>query len=154
MAGMTVKEICKLLDLQPHQEGGFFKETFRDSDIVLSTDSLPPRYKVARPVSTAIYFLLPTGAVSRLHRIPCAEVWHFYASEPLTVSLFWHPNSMSFFHNQLQPIFLGKMEVPSCRFNVESWLFSFFFHQDFCALCLSFFLVFTSHEYDSLFLQL
>ncbi|CAM6049501.1 unnamed protein product [Sphagnum compactum] len=85
MAGMTVKEICKLLDLQPHQEGGFFKETFRDSDIMLSTDSLPPRYKVARPVSTAIYFLLPTGAVSCLHRIPCAEVWHFYAGEPLTV---------------------------------------------------------------------
>ncbi len=110
--------------------------------------------KVARPVSTAIYFLLPTGAVSRLHRIPCAEVWHFYAGEPLTVSLFWHPNSMSFFHNQLQPIFLGKMEVPSCRFDDESWLFPLFFHRDFCALCLSFFLVFTSHECDSLFLQL
>jgi hypothetical protein len=72
--------------------------------------------KVARPVSTAIYFLLPTGAVSCLHRIPCAEVWHFYAGEPLTVSLFWYPNSMSFFHNQLQPIFLGKMEVHSCWF--------------------------------------
>jgi hypothetical protein len=72
--------------------------------------------KVARPVSTAIYFLLPTGAVSCLHRIPCAEVWHFYAGEPLTVSFFWYPISMSFFHNQLQPIFLGKMEVPSCRF--------------------------------------
>lgn len=51
MAGMTVKEICKLLDLQPHQEGGFFKETFRDSDILLSTDSLPPRCEFLLPIS-------------------------------------------------------------------------------------------------------
>lgn len=42
--------------------------------------------KVDRAVSTAIYFLLPSGSVSRLHRIPCAETWHFYKGEPLTVS--------------------------------------------------------------------
>ncbi|XP_039854273.1 uncharacterized protein LOC120712540 isoform X1 [Panicum virgatum] len=41
--------------------------------------------KVDRAVSTAIYFLLPAGSVSRLHRIPCAETWHFYKGEPLTV---------------------------------------------------------------------
>lgn len=41
--------------------------------------------KVGRAVSTAIYFLLPAGSVSRLHRIPCAETWHFYKGEPLTV---------------------------------------------------------------------
>ncbi|KAG6389092.1 hypothetical protein SASPL_150551 [Salvia splendens] len=41
--------------------------------------------KVDRPVSTSIYFLLPSGSVSHLHRIPCAEVWHFYLGEPLTV---------------------------------------------------------------------
>ncbi|VAI60383.1 unnamed protein product [Triticum turgidum subsp. durum] len=41
--------------------------------------------KVGRAVSTAIYFLLPSGSVSHLHRIPCAETWHFYKGEPLTV---------------------------------------------------------------------
>ena len=46
-----------------------------------------PADKVDRPVSTAIYFLLPSGSVSHLHRIPCAEVWHFYLGEPLTVCL-------------------------------------------------------------------
>eukprot|EP00850_Spirogloea_muscicola_P021322 SM000244S08557 [mRNA] locus=s244:47391:48261:- [translate_table: standard] len=40
---------------------------------------------VGRAVSTAIYFLLPAGSVSRLHRMPAAEVWHFYLGEPLTV---------------------------------------------------------------------
>ena len=41
--------------------------------------------KVGCAVSTAIYFLLPSGSVSRLHRIPCAKTWHFYKGEPLTV---------------------------------------------------------------------
>jgi uncharacterized protein len=43
--------------------------------------------KVGRAVSTAIYFLLPERSVSRLHRIPCAETWHLYKGEPLTVSI-------------------------------------------------------------------
>ncbi|KAG0503874.1 hypothetical protein HPP92_003946 [Vanilla planifolia] len=46
---------------------------------------IQPQNKVGRPVSTAIYFLVPSGSVSRLHRIPCAETWHFYLGEPLTV---------------------------------------------------------------------
>jgi predicted cupin superfamily sugar epimerase len=78
-------EVVALLDLKPHVEGGFYAETFRDSSISLSTHQLPPQYKVDRPVSTAIYFLLPAGSISRLHRIPCAETWHFYMGEPLTV---------------------------------------------------------------------
>ncbi|XP_008792852.2 uncharacterized protein LOC103709333 [Phoenix dactylifera] len=86
--GATAKkafEVAALLDLKPHPEGGFFSETFRDSSITLSKSQLPPQYKVDRPVSTAIYFMLPTGSVSHLHRIPCAETWHFYMGEPLTV---------------------------------------------------------------------
>lgn len=39
----------------------------------------------ARSFSTAIYFLVPRGSVSRLHRIRSAEVWHFYLGSPLTV---------------------------------------------------------------------
>jgi len=41
--------------------------------------------KVDRAVSSAIYFLLPAGEIARLHRIPCAETWHYYLGEPLTV---------------------------------------------------------------------
>ncbi|CAM0907646.1 unnamed protein product [Alopecurus aequalis] len=82
---MTATEVAALLDLKPHPEGGFYAETFRDSSVSLTTAQLPPQYKVGRAVSTAIYFLLPTGSVSRLHRIPCAETWHFYKGDPLTV---------------------------------------------------------------------
>ncbi|CAM6108947.1 unnamed protein product [Calypogeia fissa] len=82
---MGVQKLKEALNLQPHPEGGFFAETFRDDSVKLETSSLPSHFKVGRPVSTAIYFLLPTGSKSRMHIIPSAEVWHFYGGEPLTV---------------------------------------------------------------------
>ncbi|XP_043703302.1 uncharacterized protein LOC122653516 [Telopea speciosissima] len=78
-------EIAALLNLLPHPDGGFYLETHRDSSITLPRSLLPSRYKVDRPISTAIYFLLPAGSVAWLHRIPCAETFHFYLGEPLTI---------------------------------------------------------------------
>jgi predicted cupin superfamily sugar epimerase len=71
---MDAKYWIDTLQLKPHPEGGFFRETFRDA-----------HQKDGRSVSTAIYFLLPQGSVSRLHRIDASEVWHFYAGGPLEV---------------------------------------------------------------------
>ncbi|KAK4761706.1 hypothetical protein SAY87_029590 [Trapa incisa] len=85
MSPPTTSKIVEKLNLTPHPEGGFYSETLRDSSVVLSTSQLPSRYKVNRPVSTSIYFLMPSGNVSLLHRIPMAETWHFYMGEPLTV---------------------------------------------------------------------
>ncbi|KAK8941930.1 hypothetical protein KSP40_PGU017894 [Platanthera guangdongensis] len=82
---MKASEIAATLDLKPHPEGGYYAETFRDHSVTLSKSQLPDQYKVDRPVSTSIYFLLPSGSASHLHRIPCAETWHFYMGEPLTV---------------------------------------------------------------------
>ena len=64
------------LGLQPHPEGGHFRETFRD--IPGST---------GRAFSTAIYFLLRAGEVSRWHRIDATEIWHWYAGAPLLVTI-------------------------------------------------------------------
>ncbi|MFM9846865.1 MAG: cupin domain-containing protein [Hyphomicrobiaceae bacterium] len=77
MSGLTAVDVIRLLDLQPHPEGGYFRETFRDS----RTD------QDARSVSTAIYFLLKMGEVSRWHRVDAAEVWHWYAGSPLQLSI-------------------------------------------------------------------
>ncbi|GLT98806.1 hypothetical protein SLE2022_162860 [Rubroshorea leprosula] len=81
----SASEIALKLNLSPHPEGGFYAETFRDTSVFLSKSQLPPEYKVDRAVSSCIYFLLPSGSVSRLHRIPCSETWHFYMGEPITV---------------------------------------------------------------------
>jgi len=78
---LSADEIVRLLDLEPHPEGGRFRETFRDTATVASgADS-------ARAASTAIYFLLRAGEVSRWHRVDAAEVWHWYAGAPLALTL-------------------------------------------------------------------
>jgi predicted cupin superfamily sugar epimerase len=68
--------IIRLLKLKPHPEGGYFRETFRDSERTIA-----PAHRRAH--STAIYFLLKQGQASRWHRIDAAEVWHWYAGAPL-----------------------------------------------------------------------
>ena len=71
-------EIIELLELAPHPEGGFFRETFRDSSAV--TDG-------GRAASTAIYFLLKGGQISRWHKVDAAEVWHWYSGAPLELGI-------------------------------------------------------------------
>jgi len=66
--------LIALLDLKPHPEGGYFRETFRDGSN-------------GRAHSTAIYFLLKAGEVSRWHRVDAAEVWHFYRGAPLELRI-------------------------------------------------------------------
>jgi uncharacterized protein len=78
----SAKTLIKIFDLKEHPEGGYFKESYRSSETI-SRQALPPRYKGGRCFSTSIYFLLPAGSVSRLHRIASDEVWHFYLGGPL-----------------------------------------------------------------------
>lgn len=68
--------LIHLLDLKPHPEGGHFRETFRDGG---GADG--------RAYSTAIYFLLKAGEVSRWHRVDAAEIWHFYRGAPLELKI-------------------------------------------------------------------
>ena len=67
---IAAARIIRLLKLKPHPEGGYFRETFRDSGS-------------GRVHSTAIYFLLKKGQASRWHRVDAAEVWHWYGGAPL-----------------------------------------------------------------------
>jgi hypothetical protein len=72
----SAAEIIATLGLEPHPEGGWYAETFRDA-------AGGPRGH-----STAIYFLLEQGQLSAWHRVKdAAEVWHFYAGAPLALSM-------------------------------------------------------------------
>lgn len=74
---MNAEDVIGLLALEPHPEGGHFRETYRD-----------PRTDVdGRAVSTGIYFLLKAGEISRWHRVDAAEMWHWYAGAPLQLSI-------------------------------------------------------------------
>lgn len=70
------------LHLEPHPEGGFYRETYRATGIIPAR----PSFGGERSASTAIYFLLKSGQRSKLHRIKSDELWHFYAGDPLEIS--------------------------------------------------------------------
>lgn len=74
---LTAPDIIARLGLEPHPEGGHYRETFRDS----RTDA------DGRAFSTAIYFLLARGERSHWHRIDAIEVWHYYAGSALTLQI-------------------------------------------------------------------
>ncbi|MDU8926530.1 cupin domain-containing protein [Alisedimentitalea sp. MJ-SS2] len=66
--------IIRHLKLQPHPEGGHYRQTW-----VASGDG--------RAAGTCIYFLLREGEHSHWHKVDAAEIWHFYAGAPLILSI-------------------------------------------------------------------
>jgi predicted cupin superfamily sugar epimerase len=73
-----VQELIELLRLEPHPEGGHYRETFRSATTVRPDDARP-----ARNALTTIQFLLARGEHSRWHRVTSAEAWHFYEGDEL-----------------------------------------------------------------------
>ena len=71
-------ELIERLQLQPHPEGGFFRELFRSEQSVIPTDDRGERAAI-----TTIYFLLTRDTYSRWHRVLSDEVWHLYEGGPL-----------------------------------------------------------------------
>ncbi len=74
------------LDLRPHPEGGYFRETYRAVETVPAS-ALPARFDGPRAFSTAVYFLLTRDAFSAFHRIRSDELWHFYAGDGVTIAV-------------------------------------------------------------------
>ena len=75
MEDMTADEIVARLDLAPHPEGGWYRQTWVEDRAE------------GRPAGTCIYFLLAEGRASHWHRVDATEIWHFYAGAPLVLSL-------------------------------------------------------------------
>lgn len=69
--------LIQRLGLEPHPEGGWFRETWRAE----------PTATGERSAATAIYFLLRAGESSHWHRIDAAEIWHHYAGGPLRLRI-------------------------------------------------------------------
>ncbi len=72
---MTPDSIIKSLDMQPHPEGGWYKETWRNPT-------------EPRSLGTAIYFLLEAHQHSHWHRVDADEMWHWYAGSAMELHQF------------------------------------------------------------------
>jgi uncharacterized protein len=69
-AGVDADTVIAILELEPHPEGGYYRQTWGDA------------------AGTAIYFLLKEGEVSAWHRVrDRVEIWHFYAGSPVELSI-------------------------------------------------------------------
>lgn len=71
-----VDKIVQALNLEPHPEGGWYRETWREQ-----TDS------GSRAHATAIYYLMAAGQRSRWHQVDAAELWLWHAGHPLTLDI-------------------------------------------------------------------
>ena len=71
---MTADDIIAHLDLSPHPEGGFYRQTW-----VAENNG--------RPTGTCIYFLLKDGGSSHWHKVDATEIWLYHAGAPLVLSL-------------------------------------------------------------------
>lgn len=74
------------LRLAPHPEGGFYREVWR-SPVEFPQASLPEGYPGARVAMTSIYYLLPTGARSELHRVRSEELWMHHQGDDLVLGI-------------------------------------------------------------------
>jgi predicted cupin superfamily sugar epimerase len=80
MHNQSAAEWISQLDLQPHPEGGFYKEVFRSQQNVNRTGE-----DTIRNACTAIYYLLEGEDYSGFHRIKSDEIWFFHKGVPLYI---------------------------------------------------------------------
>ncbi len=82
----SAKGIIEHLQLEPHPEGGFFKEVYR-SEGTIEASCLPSNFEGSRHYSTAIYFLITSEDFSSFHKVNQDEGWHFYDGSPITLHI-------------------------------------------------------------------
>ena len=86
---MTVAELSPLvalLGLEPHIEGGYYRELWR-SEVIIPHAQLGGRYSGARASASSIYFLLHPGEVSAWHKVVSAELWLYHLGSALMLTL-------------------------------------------------------------------
>ncbi|HZD38267.1 MAG TPA: cupin domain-containing protein [Actinomycetes bacterium] len=79
---MSRPPIAEALDLEPHPEGGWYRETWRSP-----VEVTPPGYGGKRSAATAIYYLLGPGDESRWHTVRSDELWLWHRGGPLELLL-------------------------------------------------------------------
>ena len=104
----AARDLVARLDLQPHPEGGWFRETWR-ADATVATPFGD------RPAGTSILYLLDHHDVSRLHRLRQDEVWSFHAGAPLRL----HILHAECGHRERR---LGPHDAPQATVPAGAWM--------------------------------
>lgn len=107
----TGRELIAQLELAPHPEGGWYRETHRSSEL-LQTPRGP------RAALTSIYYLLETPQFSRWHVVSSDEIWHFHDGSPLEL-LVYRPGARELSTRVLAPPSAGY--EPMCTVRAGDW---------------------------------
>ncbi|MDJ0522695.1 MAG: cupin domain-containing protein [Planctomycetota bacterium] len=78
-------ELIARLQLAPHPEGGWYRETHR-SALRLPADALPG-YPSGRAALTSIFYLLQAGECSVRHRLRTEELWLHQGGDVLRMQM-------------------------------------------------------------------
>ena len=92
---MTADQIIAHLNLAPHPEGGFYRQTW-----VAENEG--------RPTGTCIYFLLRDGGASHWHHVDAVEIWHYYAGAPLLLHMASNDNGPASAHRLGPDLLAGE----------------------------------------------
>ncbi|MDP6522750.1 MAG: cupin domain-containing protein [Kiritimatiellia bacterium] len=120
----SAPRLIEALKLEPHPEGGFFRETYRSAELIDIT-ALPGRYAGDRCFSTAIYFLLEHPDFSAFHRIRSDELWHHYDGAGITIHVLSQDGSYRCLGlgNDMESGRQPQLTVPAgCWFAAETML--------------------------------
>jgi uncharacterized protein len=101
-------ELIRTLKLEPHPEGGFYRETFRSAEVVTPGDR-----RSARAGLTVIWFLLPAGSLSRWHRVRSAESWHYHEGAPLELLMMAPAAGDAIQRIRLGPVAAGQLPLAT-----------------------------------------
>ena len=107
---MTSQNLAGILHMQPHPEGGYFKETYRSGQTIATG-------RGERHVCTCIYYLLEGKDRSHFHRLQFDELWFFHQGQPLQIDCIQN--------GQIVSIALGndvqKGERPWAKVPANTW---------------------------------
>jgi len=107
-------ELITALGLQPHPEGGFYREIYRSTAQVSPADR-----RGERAALTTIYYLLPEGTFGRWHQVASDEVWHHYEGGPLEL-LELNASGQTVLRHVLGPVG-GGTEAPVYTVSAGIW---------------------------------
>ena len=112
-----IEKIIDNLNLLPHPEGGFYRETYR-SDGLIDGHHLSNDFSGERNYCTAIYFLLTSSTFSAFHRINQDEIWHFYKGSPIKLHIISAEGKYS---NAIIGNNFEKDELPQYVVKAKDW---------------------------------
>ncbi len=102
------ERLIQRLGLLEHPEGGWYRETLRTAFTTQTT-------RGERSLATLIYYLLPRGVTSRVHRVAWDETWIFQAGGELNLQT--HDNGIV----KIEKLGMGETCLPQIIIPAHTW---------------------------------